>query len=35
MEFCHLHDVVTIYGCIVSNYISGNDPVVLREPRDS
>ena len=30
MEFCHLHDVVTIYGCIVSNYISGNDPYSSR-----
>lgn len=28
MEFCHIHDVVTIYGCIVSSYVSGNDSVL-------
>lgn len=29
MEICHLHDLVTVYGCIVSSYLSSNDDVLI------
>lgn len=29
MEICYLHDVVSIYGCIISTYVTSNDEVIL------